>query len=322
METDMNQTKRVLATITCIAMAAAAGHAGPPRLIYFDENGGPAGPRGLYDFDPSTGISTLRTPVDGSQRFFGLHVRPGTDTVYALAVLPTTLYTIDINSGATTLIGPMGGDTIADIAFDPLTGTLYGVGRNAPYTLYSIDSATGAPTALRTLNESVRCGMVSDPSGQFYGFSIGGVLSSFDPATGATTLIGGTSVGSVVEDAVFASDGQIYFTLFDGRLFRADPATGLNTFLGQSNLGTGLLGLIEEPDQSAPCYANCDGSTTAPVLNVDDFTCFVNEFAAAQSLPIAQQIASYANCDASTIAPVLNVDDFTCFINAFAQGCP
>jgi hypothetical protein len=70
-----------------------------------------------------------------------------------------------------------------------------------------------------------------------------------------------------------------------------------------------------------PCYANCDGSTTAPILNVEDFTCFINEFAAAQSLPHGQQLTHYANCDHSTTAPVLNVEDFTCFINAFAAGC-
>ncbi len=29
-----------------------------------------------------------------------------------------------------------------------------------------------------------------------------------------------------------------------------------------------------------PCYANCDGSTTSPVLNVLDFACFINKFAA------------------------------------------
>jgi hypothetical protein len=70
------------------------------------------------------------------------------------------------------------------------------------------------------------------------------------------------------------------------------------------------------------CYANCDGSTAQPILNVDDFTCFINSFAAAQSLPHAQQVTHYANCDGSTVAPALNVDDFTCFINQFAQGCP
>jgi hypothetical protein len=70
-----------------------------------------------------------------------------------------------------------------------------------------------------------------------------------------------------------------------------------------------------------PCYANCDQSTVAPILNVEDFTCFINEFAAAQGLPHEQQITAYANCDGSTTAPVLNVEDFTCFINEFASGC-
>jgi hypothetical protein len=63
----------------------------------------------------------------------------------------------------------------------------------------------------------------------------------------------------------------------------------------------------------APCFANCDGSTIAPVLNVLDFNCFLNKFAAGDT---------YANCDGSTIAPVLNVLDFNCFLNKFAAGCP
>jgi hypothetical protein len=71
-----------------------------------------------------------------------------------------------------------------------------------------------------------------------------------------------------------------------------------------------------------PCTANCDNSTSTPILNVDDFTCFINQFASAAALSHAQQLTHYANCDGSTIAPVLNVDDFTCFINRFAQGCP
>jgi trimeric autotransporter adhesin len=70
------------------------------------------------------------------------------------------------------------------------------------------------------------------------------------------------------------------------------------------------------------CYANCDGSIAPPVLNVDDFTCFINEFAAASTLPHPQQLTHYANCDGSTSVPVLNIDDFTCFINQFAHGCP
>jgi hypothetical protein len=72
---------------------------------------------------------------------------------------------------------------------------------------------------------------------------------------------------------------------------------------------------------AASCYANCDGSTTPPILNVEDFSCFINQFAAAQGLPTSQQVTHYANCDQSTTPPVLNVEDFSCFINRFAAGC-
>jgi hypothetical protein len=70
------------------------------------------------------------------------------------------------------------------------------------------------------------------------------------------------------------------------------------------------------------CYADCDQSSSQPILNVEDFVCFVNEFAHGVSLPPAQQVTHYANCDNSTTEPVLNVEDFICFITAFAQGCP
>jgi hypothetical protein len=63
----------------------------------------------------------------------------------------------------------------------------------------------------------------------------------------------------------------------------------------------------------APCYANCDSSTTPPILNVNDFICFQGKFAAGDPT---------ANCDESTTPPVLNVNDFICFQGKFAAGCP
>jgi hypothetical protein len=58
-----------------------------------------------------------------------------------------------------------------------------------------------------------------------------------------------------------------------------------------------------------PCYANCDNSLAAPILNVNDFVCFQGRFAAGDG---------YADCDHSG---VLNVNDFVCFQAAFAAGC-
>jgi hypothetical protein len=60
------------------------------------------------------------------------------------------------------------------------------------------------------------------------------------------------------------------------------------------------------------CYPNCDGSTVAPILNVNDFVCFNNRFVAGDS---------YANCDGSSLPPVLNVNDYVCFLGKYAAGC-
>jgi hypothetical protein len=75
----------------------------------------------------------------------------------------------------------------------------------------------------------------------------------------------------------------------------------------------GTPGAYNSPACAGACYANCDGSTAAPVLNVADFTCFLQRYAAGDS---------YANCDQSTAIPVLNVADFTCFLQRYAAGCP
>jgi len=62
-----------------------------------------------------------------------------------------------------------------------------------------------------------------------------------------------------------------------------------------------------------PCYANCDNSSAPPILNVNDFVCFLNRFTASEP---------YANCDGSTTPPIFNVLDLLCFLNRFAAGCP
>ncbi|MEX2219232.1 MAG: GC-type dockerin domain-anchored protein [Phycisphaerales bacterium] len=61
------------------------------------------------------------------------------------------------------------------------------------------------------------------------------------------------------------------------------------------------------------CYANCDSSQSPPVLNVADFSCFLQKYAAGDA---------YANCDESAEPPVLNVADFSCFLQRYAAGCP
>ncbi len=112
--------------------------------------------------------------------------------------------------------------------------------------------------------------------------------------------------------------GWINFTtlsLGDGRA-RADlPAGRLRGHAWGENIGwisldhpTHFVGF----HAGVGCYPNCDASTTSPVLNVADFTCFLQRFASGDA---------YANCDQSTTAPSLNVADFTCYLQRFAAGC-
>lgn len=60
------------------------------------------------------------------------------------------------------------------------------------------------------------------------------------------------------------------------------------------------------------CFSNCDGSTVQPFLNINDFMCYLNRYAAGDLR---------ANCDGSTAVPVLNAVDFQCFLSMYGAGC-
>jgi hypothetical protein len=86
------------------------------------------------------------------------------------------------------------------------------------------------------------------------------------------------------------------------------------SFGGQINFTEGGEGAVTSTviEGTPACYPNCDQSTLAPILNVNDFVCFLGAFATGES---------YANCDGSGIEPVLTANDFQCYLNAFVAGC-
>jgi hypothetical protein len=60
-----------------------------------------------------------------------------------------------------------------------------------------------------------------------------------------------------------------------------------------------------------PCFANCDGSTTAPVLTANDFQCFLDAKAACSLA---------ADCNGNgLVCP--DPGDYICFMTAYASGC-
>ncbi len=137
-------------------------------------------------------------------------------------------------------------------------------------------------------------------------------------AVGNNLYVGGffTQIGGVPFNYAAVWNGSAWLAMDSGLNAPAYSVTvvdGRPIFAGQfSTAGSVRTGFMAYWNCPA-CYANCDNSTTAPTLNVLDFACFLNRFAAGDS---------YANCDGSTTAPVLNVLDFACFLNTFAAGCP
>ncbi len=83
---------------------------------------------------------------------------------------------------------------------------------------------------------------------------------------------------------------------------------------GQMSGGTfAVLGGFWNATAVAPCYANCDGNISAPLLSAADFVCFLGKFRSGDA---------YANCDGNTTPPTLSAADFVCFVGAFRAGCP
>ncbi len=161
--------------------------------------------------------------------------------------------------------------------------------------IYSGAGTTGA--VLQTLNVSVVGITQSPPTWNSWTVSVpitSGLQYTFELTPNASTLPD--------PYGVCLSDGDPYV---GGELGINDPS---------GSYGTPFDAVFRTwvSASSSHCYANCDESTTAPILNVQDFTCFLQEFA---------QGDDYANCDGSTGIPRLNVQDFTCFLQKFAQGC-
>ncbi len=111
-----------------------------------------------------------------------------------------------------------------------------------------------------------------------------------------------------------------WYTIDGGGGDSSGGAFFLSGTIGQPDAGNSIAGGAFQisggfwpASGGAACYANCDDSTTAPIVNALDFGCFLSKFAASDP---------YANCDNSTTAPILNALDFGCFLSKFAAGCP
>lgn len=162
---------------------------------------------------------------------------PPEGTMLTLTWTAPTLYSVDPSDAATT---PVGASSLSDstgIAWDPTTGTLFGVDWNLhPDHLYTIDPDTGSATQVAQLSVDRPTGLDVDPStGVLYVVyddddEGGSILGTIDKATGAVTPIGPT----LDEDervrlsaiAVSPVDGTMYGYSYNNRFYSIDTSNG------------------------------------------------------------------------------------------------
>ena len=157
------------------------------------------------------------------------------------------------------------------------------------------------------------------------GITSGGIASIrglvvFDDGRGPALYASGyfSQMGGVNAYGIARWDGHTWESLGNGFVGPADNFAIFNDGRGPSlfaagtfsSAGGGATAGLAQWVGCPNCYANCDNSTRSPKLNVLDFICFLNRFAAQDP---------YANCN---VDATIDISDFMCFLSKFAAGCP
>lgn len=156
------------------------------------------------------------------------------------------LGTINVATGATTLIGTLGGDQITDLAFSP-SGVLYGLSFD---NLYSIDRTTGATTFIGAHGIAGGNALVFGTNGTLYGAGSSSTsLFSLSTTTGAATSLG--SLGFESAGDLAFNGGDLFLSSSTGQLIRINLAGtvsgtavgnfGFNDVFGMATAQNGIL---------------------------------------------------------------------------------
>ncbi len=183
--------------------------------------------------EPFTLIGAMSAPV-----FFGSADFGPDGTYYLLEQVNAELYTVEIATATTTLIGSTGVG-LTGFSYDWANDVFWGISAT---DLYTVDVTTGATTLVGPFGlggVELMIDVAVDCNGNMYAYDlVSDSFYSIDPATGTATLI-----GSLGYDANFGqgmsfdhSTGILYISAFNngtftGQLRTVDVATGMTTLV-------------------------------------------------------------------------------------------
>lgn len=151
------------------------------------------------------------------------------------------LATVDVATGATSVIGNTSGVALTDIAFSP-TGDLYGISFSS---LYQVNQGTGALTLIGGLGSvsGTANALVFGANGTLY--MAGSTLYTVNTSTGAATAIGSGIGFQSGGDLAFVG-GDLFMASSGNQLIDVDITTGAGVLVG--NLGVASMFGLATPD--------------------------------------------------------------------------
>jgi hypothetical protein len=232
-------------TIAACLVFASSGWA--VNLVYFSAPGSSSGlRRGLYDFDTDTQQSRLRIELPGATSLTKLAVRPSDGIVFGIDPYqtPAVLVRLDVNTGLTTIIGPLSNSVW--LAIEPGTGALWSGGGGG---LYKINPTNANETLVGSQPFIGPLEFLDD--GTLLGYQAG-TLYRLDTTTAEPTPIGTvTPALAIVADLAHVGNrlfvtGHTNNSVLSRSIWEIDMVTGNATRLGSVNLGLsggGLFGI-------------------------------------------------------------------------------
>ncbi len=178
---------------------------------------------------------------------------------------PSSLYTVDLSTGAATLVGSTGATSLFSLVYDPAADRLYAAVSTAnPTGFYSINRTTGAATLIGDPGVYLDGMTFVGSSSSIVGLYAGpGSLHSINPATGVSSLV--TAGSGFVNNCgiAWSSSSDTVFALdWSGDLYAFDVAASYSRTTLFSSLGS-CDGLAAVGSSCPPASVYCTAGTTS-----------------------------------------------------------
>jgi hypothetical protein len=278
-------------------------------IVALDMNGARPGIQNLVQVPPGTtrvpDIGVYIYDPSGRHHFDSIGYIGGIDRGIGLGHTPTGQHAGSVLSMHTTAINPLDPQGTAWVIEEGFLDPGF-AGPEVQYLEYTSGNIR-FPAAPIVPVFTVEVELDDAKEGDSYNFYVVDFVTVWRMGTGgAFTVDGGFLLtgGDVVPDTTLTMHG-----VDPDRPQPVPPGAFFVDFVdGPPGGGPGVIVV------ASPCYADCDSSTGPGVLDIFDFLCFQNRFAAG---------APYAcDCDTTTGLGTCDVFDFLCFQNQFAAGCP